>query len=73
MTMLLFTEARDRIGLPEARDRIGLPHWYAMIHPLQDDGFGGIVCAKEEVNSFVYAFIYEGTDWGNPYYETGHA
>lgn len=54
-----------------ARDR--WPHWYALLNPLQDDGFGGIVCAKEEVNSFVYFFIYEGTDCGNPYYATGHA
>ena len=60
-------------GAYEARDRIGLPHWYAMLNPMQDDGFGGIVCAKEEVNSFVYSFIYEGTDCGDSYYATGHA
>ena len=57
----------------KVRGRIGLPHWYALLDPLQDDGFGGIVCTKEEVNSFVYSFIYEGTDCGNPYYATGHA
>ena len=44
----------------EARDRIGLPHWYAMLNPLQDDGFGGIVCAKEEVNSFVLIPLISG-------------
>lgn len=55
----------------EVRDR--WPHWYALLNPLQDDGFGEIVCAKEEVNSFVYSFIYEGTDCGTSYYATGHA
>ena len=57
----------------EARDRIILPHWYAMLNPLQDDGFGGITCAKEDVNDFVDSFIYEGTDLGTSYYATGHA
>ena len=56
----------------EARDNLGLPHWYALFNPLQDDGFGGIVCTKEEVDDFVYSFIYEGTDLG-VYYATGHA
>ena len=52
---------------------VGLPHWYAMLNPLQDDGFGGTVCAKEEVNSFIYSFVYEGIACGVPYYATGHA
>ena len=56
----------------EARDRIGLPHWYAMLYPLQDDGFGGIVCAPAESNEFVFSFVYEGTDQVH-YYATGHA
>lgn len=60
-------------GYYEVRDRIGLPHWYGLLNTLQDDGFGGIVCAKEEVNSFVYSFVYEGTDCGTSYYATGHA
>lgn len=57
----------------EARDRIGLPHWFAMLNPLQDDGFGGITCAPAESNGFVFSFVYEGVDCGAPYYETGHA
>ena len=57
----------------EARDRIGLPHWYAMLNPLQDDGFGGIVCATVGSNDFVFSFLFEGIDCGAPYYETGHA
>ena len=57
----------------EARDNTGLPHWYAMLHPLQDDGFGGIVCALAESNSFVFSFLFEGANCGSPYYETGHA
>ena len=69
MTKSLFTCAGDY----EARARIGLPHWYAMIHPLQDDGFGGIVCATFESMGFVFSFVYEGVDCGAPYYETGHA
>ena len=56
----------------EARDRIGLPHWYAMLNPLQDDGFGGITCALAESNAFVFSFIYEGVAQGE-YYATGHA
>ena len=56
----------------EARDRIGLPHWYGLLNPLQDDGFGGSVWAKEEVNDLVYSFNYEGTDQGANY-ATGHA
>lgn len=56
----------------EARDRIGLPHWFAMLTPLQDDGFGGITCTPAESNEFVSAFVYEGTDQG-AYYATGHA
>ena len=68
MRQPLFTCAGDY----ETRDRIGLPHWYAMLNPLQDDGFGGIVCALVESNAFVFSFIYEGTDLG-AYYETGHA
>lgn len=59
-------------GAQEARDRIGLPHWFAMLTPLQDDGFGGITCALVESNAFVFSFIYEGTDRG-AYYATGHA
>ena len=59
-------------GAQEARDRIGLPHWFAMLNPLQDDGFGGITCALVESNAFVFSFIYEGTDQG-AYYATGHA
>ena len=69
MTKPLFTRAGDY----EARDRIGLPHWYAMLHPLQDDGFGGITCATVESNDFVFSFVYEGVNCGAPYYETGHA
>ena len=56
----------------EVRGRIGLPHWYAMLNPLQDDGFGGIVCALVESNAFVFAFVYEAIDHGD-YYATGHA
>ena len=59
-------------GAQEARDRIGLPHRFAMLDPLQDDGFGGITCALVESNEFVFSFIYEGTDQG-VYYATGHA
>lgn len=69
MKQPLFTSA----GGYEARDRIGLPHWYAMLNPLQDDGFGGIVCALVESNNFVASFLYEGIDCGAPYYATGHA
>lgn len=68
MRQPLFTRAGDY----EARDHIGLPHWYAMLNPLQDDGFGGITCALVESNAFVFSFIYEGTDQG-AYYATGHA
>lgn len=57
----------------ETRANTGLPHWYAMLNPLQDDGFGGTVCAKEEVNPFIYSFVYEGIACGVPYYATGHA
>ena len=56
----------------EARDRIGLPHWFAMLNPLQDDGFGGITCALAESNEFVFSFVYEALDLG-AYYATGHA
>ena len=56
----------------EARDRIGFPHWFALLTPLQDDGFGGIICAPVEFNEFVFSFIYEGTDQEH-YYDTGHA
>lgn len=69
MTQTLSTIA----GAYEVRDSIGLPHWYAMIHPRQDDGFGGITCASTESNSFVFSFVFEGSDCGAPYYETGHA
>lgn len=69
MPQTLFTIAGDY----EARDRIGLPHWYAMLNPLQDDGFGGVACALVESNDFVFSFVYEGIDCGAPYYETGHA
>ena len=69
MKQPLFTRA----GEYEARDRIGLPHWYAMLNPLQDDGFGGITCAPVESNGFVFSFVYEGVDCGAPYYATGHA
>lgn len=58
--------------IQEARDRIGLPHWYAMLTPLQDDGFGEITCAPAESSEFVFSFVYEGTDQVH-YYETGHA
>ena len=67
------TQARIAPSAYKIRVAVGLPHWYAMLDPMQDDGFGGIVCAKKEVNSFVYSFIYEGIDCGNPYYATGHA
>ena len=56
----------------ESRDNLGLPHWYAMITPWQDDGFGGITCASVESNEFVFSFIYEAIDLGD-YYATGHA
>ena len=56
----------------EARDDLGLPHWYAMIVPWQDDGFGGITCALVESHAFVFAFVCEGTEQGE-YYATGHA
>ena len=56
----------------EARDNLGLPHWYAMIIPWQDDGFGGITCAPVESNVFVASFVHEGLDLG-VYYATGHA
>ena len=56
----------------EARDRTGLPHWFAMLNPLQDDGFGGITCALAESNEFVFSFVYEALDLG-AYYATGHA
>ena len=59
-------------GAWEARDRIGLPHWFAMLNPLQDDGFGGVTCALAESNEFVFSFVYEGADQG-AYYATGHA
>ena len=56
----------------ETRDHIGLPHWFAMLNPLQDDGFGGITCAPAESNEFVCSFVYEAIDLG-AYYATGHA
>ena len=56
----------------EARDNLGLPHWYAMITPWQDDGFGGITCALVESNAFAASFIHEALDLG-AYYATGHA
>jgi len=59
-------------GVQEARDRIGLPHWFALLTPLQDDGFGEITCAPADSNEFVFSFVYEGTDQVH-YYETGHA
>lgn len=56
----------------EARDGIGLPHWFAMLTPHQDDGFGGITCALAESNVFVSSFVFEAIDHG-AYYDTGHA
>ena len=62
--------AQDRAR--EARDNFGLPHWYAMITPWQDDGFGGITYALVESNAFAASFIHEGLYLG-AYYATGHA
>ena len=59
-------------GAQEARERIGLPHWYAMVYPWQDDGFGGTVCATVGSEQFVVSFVNEGLTLGD-YYATGHA
>lgn len=56
----------------EARDNLGLPHWFAMITPWQDGGFGETTCALTESNVFVASFVHEGLYLG-AYYATGHA
>ena len=73
MTKPELTEASLVARAYKIRVEVGLPHWYAMLNPLQDDGFGGITCAPAGSNEFVFSFVYEGVDCGAPYYETGHA
>ena len=69
MNKPLFTP-QDRAQ--EARDNLGLPHWFALITPWQDDGFGETTCALPESNVFVASFVHEALDLG-AYYATGHA